>query len=574
MDTEGGIGAGSSWDTPIWAVRIRRGDGTVAGAGVLVGPEWVLTCSFVVTGSEGVTAEFVGVPGAPRARLADDTRGPARTGGIALLRLAGPGPAGAASPLHRRSVPRRAVRIYGFPAADGAGAWLRATTASGGGRPDGRVRLSAGDPVPRGYGGAGVADADTGELLGMAHAAPDPDHDPHADPRAYMTPAESIVRQLPQATAWIAGRTAVDERIGARGAGAIAPELLDPDFATRLAAWFHGGTGSRGGDGRQVKISLVRSGDPVRGATLRRAVVLADRELRPEAAAPHVAHPRGTYAAYAADAPETVPPPGSLDLALDATGRSARWVAERVADRMGLGPSRGVPAAERVRTARLTLTLVVVGVDEATDPDELLALLALFRTHGDRMLLVFRIPGDHFARAQSQLVIEPGQQRQARLAEQLAEITGTLARSLHQKMVLVLADTSRSMDALTRAYAVQEELAGAGGIVPGLGQDPDLVRYERVAGWAAARLRSDLARLDELLSRRAELFGLLSGYHALDHGGTDSEQVASSDLYLTAYEALRAKPCDLDAAEAAVRRYVEIVERRGRGEPREGGDPR
>ena len=165
MDTEGGIGAGPSWETPVWAVRIRRGDGTVVGAGVLVGPEWVLTCACVVTEGERITVEFVGVPGRrgpgwPTTRA--DRRGP---GGVALLRLAGPGPAGAAGPLYRRSVPRRAVRIYGFPAADGEGAWLRGRhrgRRAGDGR-DGRVRLAvpgtaaAAELVPPGYAGAGVS---------------------------------------------------------------------------------------------------------------------------------------------------------------------------------------------------------------------------------------------------------------------------------------------------------------------------------------------------------------------------------------------------------------------------------
>jgi hypothetical protein len=644
MDTEGGIGGGPSWETPAWAVRIRRGDGTVAGAGVLISPEWVLTCTCAVAGGELVTAEFVGVPGRPQAGVAACTRGTAGAGGVALLRLVRPGPAGAASPLHRRSVPRRDVRIYGFPAADGDGdgAWLRATTAADGGGPDGRVRLASGEPVPPGFGGAGVADADTGELLGMALAAPDPG----TDPRAYMSPAESIVRQLPQATAWTRGRVAVDERLraGRPGGGPAAPALLDPSFATRLADWFRGGSGRRGGDGRQVKISLVRTEDPVRGAVLSRAVTLADRELRPGAPAlsgdpgrggpaqgaprtppgeppdgweppahpdqleppDHLGHPnrpdpagrpdragppltppdepgppgpplrpRPPAAAipYSTDPPETVPPPGSLDLALDATGRSARWIAERVADRMGLGPSRGLPAAERVRAARVTLTLVVVGVDEATDPDRLLGLLALLMAHGDRMLLVFRTSGEHFARAQSQLVIEPGQQRQARLAEQLAEVTGLLARALHEKAALVRADISRALDALVRAYAVQAELAGTNGIVAGLGQDPALARYERVAGWAAARLRQTVARLDELLDRRAELLGRLTAYHALYQGGSDREDLEAEGLYLAGYERLHAKPCDVAAAEPDVRRYIDFIERGGRRRAREGGDP-
>ena len=368
MDTEGGIGGVSSWVTPVWAVRLRRGDGTVVGTGVLVHPEWVLTSADAVTEGDRVAVEFVGVSGRPRAADADArcaTAGGAYptavAGGLALLRLTGPGPSGAAGPLYRRAVPRREVRIHGFPRADGEGAWLRATTGAEGGGPDGRVRLAVPERVPRGFPpgfrGAGVTDAETGELLGLALPAPDPD----ADPRTYMSPAETIVRQLPQVLAWTDGPAAVDEalRPGHWGGRAALPDSSEPwaaaelpcpaahlipptaatasvappssmasaalseGFATRLAAWFRGGGGRRrDGDGRQVKISLVHAGDAARENALRRAVVLADRELRPAAfltagAGPAPPIPR---VPHAIDRPDTVPPPGSLDLAVDATG--------------------------------------------------------------------------------------------------------------------------------------------------------------------------------------------------------------------------------------------------------------
>jgi hypothetical protein len=583
MEAGGGIGNGPSWETPVWAVRIRRGDGKIAGAGVLVSPEWVLTCTCVVARGERVNAEFIGVPGQPQAGATDDVRGPGDTG-VALLRLARPGPAGAASPLHRRSVPHREVRMYGFPVTDGgSGEWLRAATAPGGDRPDGRVRLATDEPVPPGFGGAGVADLATGELLGLALTAPDPD----SDPLAYMSPAETIVRQLRQAAAWTLGRPAVDEELYDAGAPELTP--FDPRFATRLAEWLRGdgsggggrrnagrGGGRRSGDGRQVKISLVPANDSVRAATLRRGVVLADRELRPGApggAAEGDDRPPAPFPPYppALDPPETVPPPGGLDLAVDGTGRSTQWIAERVAER--LGPGRGLPAAERIGAARLTLTLVVVGVDEAAEPHALLDLLALLRTHGDRMLLVFRTNGEHYARAQSQLVIEPGQQRQARLAEQLAEITGPLANALHDKMARVRADTERAVDALIRAHAVQAESAGTNGVIAGLGLDPDVGRYERAAGRAAARMREAIARLDGLLDRRAELLGRLTSYHALYQGASDSEDLEAESLYLAAYERLHTRPCDVAAAEAEVSGYIEFIERWGRRRSLEGGDP-
>jgi hypothetical protein len=589
MEAGGGFGNGLSWETPAWAVRIRRTDGTIAGAGVLVSPECVLTCTGVVTRGERVTAEFIGVPGQPQAGATEDTPGPGGTG-LALLRLVRPGPAGAVSPLHRRSVPRREVRMYGFPVVDGdgeSGAWLRAATAPGGDSPDGRVRLTAREQVPPGFGGAGVADLATGELLGMAHTAPTSD----TDPRVSMSPAETIVRHLPQAAAWTLGRPAVDEPLSDRGAAE--PRSFDLDFATRLAEWFRGDvsgggrphdpdggrvSGRRHGDGRQVKISLVPTGDAMRAGTLRRAIVLADRELRPitsdgAAEGGDLPQPPAPFPPYppAPARPETVPPSGGHDLAVDGTGRSTQWIAERVAER--LGPGRGLPAAERIGAARLTLTLVVVGVDEAAEPGALLDLLALLRKHGDRMLLVFRTNGAHYAQAQSQLVIEPGQQRQARLAEQLAEVTGPLATALHEKTARVRADTEGAVDALIRAHAVQAELAGTNGVIAALGQDPDVGRYERVVGRSAARLRETIARLDGLLDRRAELLGRLTSYHALYQGASDSEDLEAESLYLAAYERLHARPCDVAAVESEVSGYIEFIERWGRRRSREGGDP-
>ena len=180
--------------------------------------------------------------------------------------------------------------------------------------------------------------------------------------------------------------------------------------------------------------------------------------------------------------------------------------------------------------------------------------------HGDRMLLVFRTDGDHFARAQSQLLIEPGQQRQARITSQLTEITGPLARDLQDKQRLVRTDTGRALDALLRAYAVREELARTKGVVARPDQNPDLLRYEQVVVLAAARIRQTVARLDELLDRRAELLGRLTSYHALHQGEGDAEDVQAEELYAQAYDALRARPCDVAAAESAVRRYTAVID--------------
>ena len=138
---------------------------------------------------------------------------------------------------------------------------------------------------------------------------------------------------------------------------------------------------------------------------------------------------------------------------------------------------------------------------------------------------------------------------------------------------MVLADTEDAVDALIRAHAVQAELAGTNGVIAGLGQDPDVGRYERVVGRSAARLRETIARLDELLDRRKELQGRLISYHALYQVASDSEDLEAENLYLAAYERLHARPVDVAAAESAVRAYIEFIERWGRRRSQEGGDP-
>ncbi|WP_435173376.1 serine protease [Actinacidiphila sp. bgisy145] len=635
MEAEGGVGGRGSEEAPPWAVRVRRSDGTIAGSGVLVAPEWVLTHAGAVVEGEYVTAEFAAPRVTSRRAVAEHVCA-AGAGGVALLRLHRPGPAGAASAPHRLSVPRRRVRIYGFPAADGAGRWLAAETGAVAVGADGRVRLAPAERLDAGFGGAGAVDAVTGQIVGVVLPG-----DAGADRAGpCLSPAETVAGHLPRAADWTRGWPAVDERLRVGGPapgghvadgddpGGPEPAAYEPQFAVRLAQWFVGDprgerhpdhhadragrgartpagppaaphhrvrTARRPGDGRQVKISRVRAEDLLRAATLRRALLLADRERSGPAGASAPGPVKGAWAngspaaqvASPVATPVTAPAPARgpatepatapsfLDLALDATGRGTRWVAERVADRLGVLPEgleefggTGYDATvERILAAPATLTLVVVGVDEAADPDTLLGLLDRLRVHGVRMLLVFRHDGACIARAQSQLVIEPAQERQARLVEALTEITGTLADALHERMAVVRADCDRALDALVRAYAVRAAMAGALGVATGRGEHPDLGRFERVAARAERHLREAVERLDPLIERRAELIGRLDSYQVLHQQAVDSEDLAAEDRYGAARDLLHARPCDLVAAEAAVREYTDFIDRLGGHHP-------
>jgi hypothetical protein len=620
MEAEGG-GIRYSLETPPWAVRIRHDDGRIVGTGILLSPDRVLTCAHVVARGERFTAEFVGASGRgtrvpytsawvlddayrPETRDADDDP----SGDVALLRLERPRPQGEATTLYRLSAPDRRVRMYGFPAAYNGGIWLRATIMGGCGR-DGQVQLAPATPgelARPGFSGGGVVDQDTGEVIGMVlTGAPEPG----GAGFSFMSPAETIVQHLPQVTAWTRGRTAVD--VGLRStSGGDEGVRLDGPFAQRLARWFRDdrrddrrgdhrddGRDGRRDDGRrvrlgspdpdrtredrpedlpenrrrdrrpghsepQVKISVVGHAERAREATLRRAITLADRELRT----------RPSTDRASLDPPDTVPRAGGLDLAIQATGQSTGRIAGRIAERMGLRQRPGEPPAELIRSAPVTLTLVMVGVDEAADPGTLLDLLVALAEQGSRLLLVFRTEGAHYERARRELVTGPAQQRLARLAEKLAEITGPLAKGLEHRGQLIRADTEKAARALIPAYAMQAELAGAGGVLTALGQDADLGRYERKTDEILRRLRATAAELDRLLARQAELLGRLGPYRAIykdkqtrrPHPGngenTAEEDLEEAALFVAAHRLLRARPCDLAAAEAAVHRYTAFVD--------------
>ncbi|MEQ6024205.1 serine protease [Streptomyces salinarius] len=455
MAAGGGEPAASPMKTPSWAVRIRGADGEIAGAGILLTPYQVLTCAHVVDRAAArLTAEFVGatdhsVPAVP-ARVDGTAYVPETrdadgdpSGDVALLRLERPRPVEETVRLHRLSAPGREVRMYGFPYAHNGGIWFRSTVVGGCGR-DGQVQLSPvspGELASPGCSGAGVADSRTGEVIGMVLSG---QLDQHGNRFSFMSPAETIARHLPGLKPHIVGPTAVDERLLPTDDGP-SPDLLDEPFAQRLAAWLRD-------DGNQVKISVVGPGDAARAATLRRAITLADRELRTA-----VSIDRASL-----DPPGTVPSAGGHDLAVDASGVTAAEIAERIADRMGLWQHPEDPPLDRIRASRSTLNLVVVGVDEAIDPLPLLDLLEVLRAGGSRLLLVFRTAGDCHRLARDRLLTRPARERRARLVERLRDLTGPLAEDLHERLAAVVPHGLRPLDSdLVAAHAALADLLRA-----------------------------------------------------------------------------------------------------------------
>ncbi|MFJ9736919.1 trypsin-like serine peptidase [Streptomyces sp. NPDC101166] len=554
--------------TPRWAVRIRRADGEITGTGILLSPDRVLTCAHVVKDRHAhFTAEFVGaasgreVPSVP-AWVDEDAYVPDQwdadgdpSGDVALLRLEQPRPDRETTRLHRLSASHREVQTYGFPFGHNGGIWFRATIVGGCGR-DGQVQLSPvrkGEVASPGCSGSGVMDVRTGKVIGMLLSSV---RDEHGNGFSFMSPAETIVRHLPQLAQRVEGQEAVDDRLRPRRGDTA--QAFDWKFAQRLARWLRN-------DGSRVKISVVHSDDTARDATLRRAITLADRELRTAASVERASD----------DPPDTIPSAGGHDLAVDATGIGSAEVGERILKRMGRWQHPADPVTERIRAADVTLTLVVVGVDEAEDPPALLDLLTTLYAAGNRLLLVFRHNGALCRRARRELVEEPEQQPDGEAVALLRHVTEELAQALSRRRARVLANESDAVSGyLVRAYLTLAALRARNAAAPWDRPRLERARYEHRATELAGRLNGILGTLDDLSDLLDELNGRMRAYqvlHATAVRGTEED--ADLDAFrLHAQSLLRARPCDVRAAEAAVAEYIGAVERAiARG--RQGGSP-
>ncbi|MER5375797.1 serine protease [Streptomyces sp. NPDC002553] len=568
MTVDGGVDDGSSIRTPLWAVRIRRADGEITGTGILLSPDRVLTCAHVAKDRHArYTAEFVGaasggeVPSVA-AGVDEDAYVPGRwdadgdpSGDVALLRLDQPRPDHETTRLHRVAASHREVQTYGFPVGHNGGIWFGATVLGACGR-DGQVQLrplTGGEVASPGCSGSGVMDVRTGKVIGMLLSSV---RDEHGNGFSFMSPAETIVRHLPQLADRVEGREAVDDRL--RSTLEDAAQTFDRKFAQRLARWLRD-------DGSRVKISVVHGDDKVRDATLRRAITLADRELRTAASVDRAS----------GDPPDTIPSAGDHDLAVDATGRTSAEVGERILKRMGVWQHPAESVVERIREAGDVLTLVVVGVDEAEDPPDLLELLKTLYAAGNRLLLVFRHNGVLCRRARRELVDEPERRPDGDAVAQLRHATESLAQALSRRRARVLAEESDAVSGyLVRAYLTLAAIRAGNAAAPWDRPRLERARYEHRATELAGRLTGILGTLDRLSDLLDELNGRMRAYqvlHATAARGTEDDADLDA-VRLHAQTLLRSRPCDVRAAEAAVAEYIAAVERAiARG--RQGGAP-
>jgi hypothetical protein len=393
-----------------------------------------------------------------------------------------------------------------------------------------RIQVNTSAPGPqvrRGFSGAAVVDERTGSVVGMLVSF-------YGDPSAgvsWMIPVDTIVNYVPAVDQWVTGGSGVDYDVGDPHG------TRDEEFARQVADLFAGRVD------RNVMIIITGAPDSRRSVALRRAAVFSNRQRPPGAArsAPH-------------DNDPGIPPLGSIDLTVDASGRTPQEVCRRLLDWAGV-PGGSAPEPDARLAAEVAPgTLIIDGIDESADTAALLSgvVQPIVRRAAERdmrLVLAFRR--------------ESVQARLALLRPRVEEVVNAqrAVRELRVRIVDGGADLPSASTLYMRLVALERAFQLAGGDDEALLLD-ELASCERATDRALRRMVAARQRLDAALSRRNELRGLLEAY-----AEGQGEDVALGALYRRARETLWVAPCDLAAAAAAVERYA--VEARRRQPPPE-----
>lgn len=535
-----------------WRVRLRdAGTGDVLGAGVLIDRRRVLSCAHVVGEPDRpLLADLLGVPGQPSVPARSSTAHwvPERADGrgdLTLIELSSSQPADCAAPLHR--LPPTVVgpvSVCGFPAGVEDGLWVQAVLRGPSGEWSQLDSAVGGPVIERGFSGAGVQET-TGTVIGIVVTRVV--HGPHV--LSYMLPVESILQHLPVLAPLVDGEPAIDPSLPR----SVGPGPGPGDLAGPLADWL-------AGNGTQVWTVLVGDADGDRSAELRRALTLSDREWP------------GRDAAARRSPAGTVPPVGSVDLALDVTGLTVRDVRHRVVDRLRVTRPDSAPPAEWLRTSAPAVRLVIEGIDAAVRPEELVTeVLGPLVDRGGRVLLALRRPASaalaaavatlgpppaavlrsrldqlEAERAQLDEAERAAADRAARLGREVTDVPVVQRRALELGPVLA-----------TLRYGVEKaDYGGRAGIVT------DIETVERAVERARRRLGELGRQLDErsAVARTVpELRGLLAAYAARSGDRGVAEDEALGAAYRSAYQLAWQDPCDVPAATAAVQAYAEAT---------------
>lgn len=366
-----------------WQARVLGRQGVVCGAGLLVDRLHVLTCAHVVAAAVSVnpppsTAPGGKVPldfparpelGVLTGRVVTETwapESPTGRGDVAVLRLDEPLAAEVPiAPLRRAgAVADREVTVFGFPRGLDDGVWARGRIVGTGGPGQEWLQVDPADMVSArvepGFSGAGAVDSETGSVVGMVLAVR------RGSGTAWMLPVDvlidywpSLVDQLPRR---LGHDPAHEDHWGPRGRGAEPYLRTGWYFTGRVAVlreinqWLaHPKPPARG---------LVVTGDPGAGksAVLARLVTLAEPGSRREVP-DHVLRRAG---------PGTVPEIGSIDVAVNAAGRTLEQVARQIADTLGVLAVEVGELVQALIDRGQPTVLVIDGLDEAVNSPRLL----------------------------------------------------------------------------------------------------------------------------------------------------------------------------------------------------------
>lgn len=333
-----------------WRVRVEDDRAAVHGAGTLLDESFVLTCAHVVDGCG--TQALVRVHGRPDelhpatvvARVTPDLE--RNTGDVAVLELAEPVTGAPKARLQRKWSRDDVVRCFGF----GQGFEEIGTHARGVIQDYGmgyeRVQLDAhpsGLRITEGFSGAAALN-EADEICGVIVSVDRDGHD-----ASWMIDVTAIVKHAgDRVRTYLADRPSTDERFTDPGS-----QPSDKPSGSVLVAL------------EQALVEWLGSDDPGGVVTLfgKEQMAILSRLVGL------------TVPDYRAQVPaverRTELPIGSVDAAVDASGRTADAVATAIAEALGLRIDDGhglIPALEKMGPP---VTVVVNYVDAADDPGEL-----------------------------------------------------------------------------------------------------------------------------------------------------------------------------------------------------------
>jgi hypothetical protein len=538
-----------------WQVRIHDSAGRARGAGVLLTERLVLTCAHVVPDNA--------VDWSLRIHTVDNEQRTARVehrvsprsdvgqgsvGDVALLELNEPIPTKA--PLRRLALYRgRRVRMHGYPHGVDRGVLVSAVLAGAAGE---WVQLdpvaSYGARVVPGFSGAGVVDERTGSVIGIVVAK----HSDLAAGVSWMLPIETIVSYLPMVADLIGGDSATDE--------AFLPYQRTPvdDALT---------------DSVRALVALLADGGPSRLAHViggaQRSAVLGVLATRSDPAL------RSAVPDAATAPPGTVPPSASVDVAVDAAGRTVSQVAERLARRLGIAAGTPAELVDLIKGLAASMRVVVDSVDEASESDQLLTELLYPLVDAGVTVVVgagsrTTVMSDHLSVDID--LTEPGTsvaERLRRIDELVAEADRAeiAARDSYAAVAKRIAGAPAVAE---RAVALRLQVSGVRVALRDLGPAAEfephrsqvlaaLASCERTALRVRRRAEAAELVLTSLIATRDELRGRLDGYRAVAVAGGLAEDPALGDLFAAAHRLLWQGPCDLADAARAVTEYLRAV---------------